>query len=556
MKKFHYGDPEVNLNLADFVENGARSWPDNPAIIYRGSGITYAQFDAAANRLANALAKSGVGPDDTVAIMLPNLPEFPIAYFAVLKLGAIVVPVNTMFKEMEIRYILEDSRARAIIAWQPAVSEVAKALSQPTECRRCLIVGEDVSGESAPRFASETQFSTLQEAIQTSSPRFTSSARRETDTAVILYTSGTTGRSKGAELTHFNMYRNAVTVADMIGICERDRFVATLPLFHSFGQTHVMNATFARGGAIIPHPRFDAANVLESFRRDGVTLFAGVPTMYVYLLNATEPAGVETSAAASPAGGREDDARPSVPNSLRLCISGGAPMPISVLHEFERRFGVVILEGYGLSETSPVACSNRPDRVRKPGSIGLPLKDVEMRVVDDDDRELGPGEVGEIVIMGPNIMKGYLNKPEATAEAMRNGWFHTGDLAYRDEDGYFYIVDRKKDMILKSGYNVYPREVEEVLYRHPAVAEAAVIGVPDPIKGEEVKAYVVLKDGFAATEEELIGHCRELVAPYKCPKYVELLPALPKSATGKILRRELRDLAGKMSVDGEPRFTI
>ncbi len=536
MKRFHYGDPSADLNLACFLENGAQNWPNNPAVIYEGNNLTYTELNAAANRLANALTGLGVGMGDKVAIMLPNIPEFPIAYFGVLKLGATVVPVNTMFKEMELQYILEDSRAKAIIAWEPAISEVLKALPQSPDCRNCIVVGDDGSRQSVDIGTAELRCATLQDITKAASPNFTSRRTRETDTAVILYTSGTTGRSKGAELTHFNMYCNAVTVAEMIDICDKDRFVATLPLFHSFGQTHVMNAAFSRGGAIIPHPRFDAVKVLESFQRDSATLFAGVPTMYVYLLNAAQPDSTEPDQSAASDG-------TVGPSSLRLCVSGGAPMPVSVLHEFERRFGVIIIEGYGLSETSPVACSNRPNRVRKPGSIGFPLKDVDMRVVDDNDRELPPGEVGEIVIIGPNIMKGYLNKPEATVEAMRNGWFHTGDLAYRDEDGYFYIVDRKKDMILKSGYNVYPREVEEVLYRHPAVAEAAVVGVPDPAKGEEVKAYVVLKDGASATEEELIAHCRELMAAYKCPKYIESISALPKSATGKILRRELRGRA-------------
>ncbi len=510
--KFHYGNTDATLNLAEVLENNARARPQAIATICLGSQLTYAETNTAANRFANGLRNLGVGEGDRVAVMLPNIPEFVIAYFAVLKLGGTVVPMNTMFRQIEIRYILEDSQAKAMIVWEPVIAEALKALPLCPSCRHCIAVGDNPPPGTLA----------LQAITESSPSDLATCQTRETDTAVILYTSGTTGRSKGAELTHFNMHCNATAVADMIDIQDSDRFVATLPLFHSFGQTHVMNATFARGGSIILHPRFEASRVLESFQRDGATLFAGVPTMYFYLLQAASTEGIAA-------------------NSLRLCISGGAPLPVPVLHEFEKRFGAVILEGYGLSETSPVACSNRPDRARKPGSIGIPIPGAEMRIFDDRGRELPANEVGEVVIRGPLIMKGYLNEPEATAEAMRDDWFHSGDLGYHDEDGYFYIVDRKKDMILKSGYNVYPREVEEILYRHPAVAEAAVVGVPDVAKGEEVKAYVALKADVAASEEGIVDHCRKLLSAYKCPKYVEFLPSLPKSATGKILRRELRN---------------
>jgi long-chain acyl-CoA synthetase len=341
------------------------------------------------------------------------------------------------------------------------------------------------------------------------------------DTAVILYTSGTTGKPKGAELTHANLRVNAQTkVETLIEIDERDVILGALPLFHSFGQTAAMNAGILAGACLTLLPRFDPTKALEIIERDGVTIFLGVPTMYSAMLSVPAEQRADTS-------------------SLRTCVSGGASLPVEVLRAFEGQFGTQILEGYGLSETSPVASFNHPDRERKPGSIGTPIRDVQMRAVDEHDQDVPQGEVGEIVIKGPNVMKGYWQRPEATAEAMRGGWFHTGDLAKVDEDGYFFIVDRKKDLIIRGGYNVYPREVEEVLYEHPAVAEAAVIALPHAELGEEVGAAVGLKAGAQATPDELQDFVKERVAAYKYPRRVWLVDELPKGPTGKILKREI-----------------
>jgi long-chain acyl-CoA synthetase len=342
------------------------------------------------------------------------------------------------------------------------------------------------------------------------------------DTAVILYTSGTTGRPKGAELSHFNMFFNAmICVEKLLPFAQDEVGLAVLPLFHSFGQTCIMNALLYGGGTITLLPRFEPQKALEIMARDRVTLFAGVPTMYFYLLNFPEVDKYDLSA-------------------LRSCISGGSAMPVEVMRAFNAKYNVTILEGYGLSETSPVASFNHLDRPPQPGSIGTPIWGVEMRCVDAEGREVMVGELGEIVIRGHNVMKGYYKRPDATAESIKGGWFYTGDVAYKDENGYFFIKDRVKDMIIRGGFNIYPREIEEVLYVHPAVAEAAVIGVHDQALGEEVKAVVAFKPGQSATEQEIIDYCKERLAAYKYPRSVEIRDTLPKTATGKILKRELK----------------
>jgi long-chain acyl-CoA synthetase len=374
--------------------------------------------------------------------------------------------------------------------------------------------GSEAASEGARSFAE----------LLRGSPRFELVATDPNDTAVILYTSGTTGRPKGAELTHFNLFMCCeVGATRLIDVREDDVSLAVLPLFHSFGQSNVMNTMFYAGGTITMVPRFDPAKVLEVIERDRVSIFAGVPTMYFALLNHPDAARYDAS-------------------SLRLCISGGAAMPGEVMTAFEQKFGVTVLEGYGLSETAPTASFNRSPEERKFLSVGKPVWGVEMKVFDDQDEELPSGRenVGEIVIRGHNVMKGYFKKPEATAETMRKGWFHTGDMGYVDEDGFFFIVDRKKEMIIRGGFNVYPREIEEVLYAHPAVAAAAVIGVPDDRLGEEVKAVVQLKRGQTASEEELIAYCKERVAAYKYPRSVQFMDQLPVGPTGKILKKELK----------------
>ncbi|MEW6230821.1 MAG: long-chain fatty acid--CoA ligase [Chloroflexota bacterium] len=506
----------MSLNLALIMNESAKRDPAKTAIIMDEKRMSYGELNAASNKVANALRSLGVQRGDKVAMMLPNVPQFPIVYYGILKLGATVVPLNVQFKAGEIQYHLEDSDAVALFTWEAVAAEAHKGWAATETCKHLIVVnapGSDYLPDGALSFGA---FSAV------ASPAFEMAWTMPDDTAVLLYTSGTTGRPKGAELTHFNMFYNAAFCADrLLGVTPQDVSIAALPLFHSFGQTCAMNMTFYAGATLTMLPRFEPEQALEIFQRDKVTIFAGVPTMYFYLLNYPDAGKYDVS-------------------SLRLCVSGGAAIPVEVMKGFERKYNVVILEGYGLSETSPVASFNVRERPRKPGSIGLPIWGTEMKAVDANDVPVPPGELGEIVIRGHNVMKGYYKRPEATAEAMKNGWFHTGDIARLDEDGYFFIVDRKKDMILRGGFNVYPREVEEVLYGHPAIAEAAVVGVPEEALGEEVKAFVVLKPGMSASEQEIIDYCKERMASFKYPRTVEFRESLPKGGTGKILKSELR----------------
>jgi long-chain acyl-CoA synthetase len=414
-----------------------------------------------------------------------------------------------MLRPREIAYYLGDSGARVLIA-------APECLAAAREAAELAVLDQLITtGDPAPGVTS------LSEIEPTTSPDDAMVQREPSDTAVMLYTSGTTGRPKGALLTHSNLLWNAQISAELHGIGRDDRLLGTLPLFHSFGQTCVLNAAFRHGAGVVLMPRFDAEVALELLERYRISVFLGVPTMYVALMNAESA-------------GRRDV------SALRLCVSGGAAIPVEVLRGFEERFGCRVLEGYGLSETSPVASFNHLDRPSKPGSIGTPIWGTEMRVADDSGRTLPPGEVGEILIRGHHVMTGYHDRPDETAAAVdADGWFRTGDMARMDEDGYFFIVDRKKDLIIRGGYNVYAREVEEVLYEHPAVMEAAVIGIPDPQLGEEVAAAVVARPGTALDPAELREWVREQVAPYKYPRHVAVVAELPKGPTGKILKREL-----------------
>jgi long-chain acyl-CoA synthetase len=499
----------MSLNLGTILQASAADRPDHPAIKLGERTLAYAQLDRAARGVATALRARGVAPGDKVALLIPNVPEFTIAYFGILYAGATVVPINVLAAAPEVHYFLEDSEAKLLVA-HPFFAESARRGA--ADAGRPLVLAGGGPGKGT--------LEEMEEADPIGFPHPTSAD----DTAVILYTSGTTGKPKGAELTHSNLFLNcAFVVPRLLPAIEPDRFVAiaSLPLFHSFGQTCIQNATIAHGGTFTLLPRFGPKEAYEILERDRVTVFAGVPTMYFALLHHPQE--------------REYDL-----SSLELCMAGGAPMPVEVMNAFEKRFGVPILEGFGLSETSPVASFNMVGRPRKAGSIGYPVWGVEMAIVDGEDRPLADGERGEIVIRGHNVMKGYWKRPEANAETLRNGWFHSGDIGLRDEDGCYWIVDRKKDMILRGGFNVYPREVEEVLYAHEAVAEAAVFGVPHDSHGEEVKAVVALKVGRAASAEELVAWCKERLAAYKYPRLVEFRDALPKGPTGKILKRELR----------------
>jgi long-chain acyl-CoA synthetase len=464
--------------------------------------LSYRALDVGSARVAGLLRERGVRPGDRVGLMLPNVPEFALVYYGVLRAGAVVVPMNVLLKRREVEFHLRDSGARMLFAWHGFAEEAEAGAREPgTECL----------------FVTPGEFERL---LRAAEPHPEPSERAPDDTAVILYTSGTTGTPKGAELTHSNLCSNVAAVVRLHSFVEDDVLLGALPLFHSFGQTCSMNAAVAAGATLTLIPRFDAGKALAIIERDRASVFQGVPTMYSALLHHPRRSMFDVS-------------------TLRECVSGGASLPAEVLRGFEEAFGCTLLEGYGLSETSPVASSNRPDRERRPGSIGMPIDGVEMTIVDESGNELAPGERGEIVIRGPNVMKGYWNRPEATAAAIRDGWLRTGDVGLVDRDGYFYVVDRLKDMIIRGGYNVYPREVEEVLYEHPAVREVAVVGVPHPELGEEVAAAVALKDGASAREEELRDFVKARLAAYKYPRRISFFEELPKGPSGKIIKREI-----------------
>jgi long-chain acyl-CoA synthetase len=495
-------------NLAKNLTDTTRAHAERVAVRVDNTAMTYRALDEASARVAGLLHERGLEPGDRVGIMMPNVAEVPVVYYGVLRAGGVVVPMNPLLKGREVAYYLGDSGAGLIFAWHAFEAEGRRGAEQ---------AGAEIVVVDAVGFP---------DLLASATPEYRVADTGDQDTAVILYTSGTTGQPKGAELTHGNLISNTeVARTDIVCAGPDDVIFGGLPLFHVFGQTVALNVAVAAGACLTLLPRFDAGHALRILAGHRVTVFEGVPTMYVALLHAPDRADYDTAA-------------------LRMCISGGAALPVEVLRGFEEAFGVPVLEGYGLSETSPIASFNHPGRERKPGSIGTPIRDVQMRVVDEADNEVPQGEVGEIVIHGPNVMKGYWQRPDATAEAVREGWFHTGDLAQVDEDGYFYIVDRKKDLIIRGGYNIYPREIEEVLYEHPAVAEAAVIGLPHPALGEEVGAAVALKPGAAVSPEELRDYVKSQVAAYKYPRHVWLVDALPKGATGKLQKRDIVIPAG------------
>ncbi len=513
----------MSLNLASIVRSSARRHPDRIALVVGERRITYRELDGAARRFAGALQGLGVEPGKHVALMLPNVPQFVIAYFGAHYAGCPVVPLNVLLTANEVAYHLRDSDAVALVAWEGMLEAAAPGFDRVEHCRHLVVARAAPTAAGAVPDAYD-----MGSLIAAATPVEDLPPTQPDDTAVILYTSGTTGQPKGAELTHFNLFYNALySRGRLLDMSAETVALVTLPLFHSFGQTVLQNAVLGAGGTLVLLPRFTPDDAFRLMQEHRVTLFAGVPTMYFALLH-------------HPEAGRYDL------GSLRRCVSGGSAMPVEVMRAFDERYGVDILEGYGLSETSPVASFNQPDRPKKPGSIGVPIEDVEFRLVDDDGKVVTEnGKPGEIWIFGPNVMKGYYNKPEANAAAIARGWFKTGDVATRDEDGFYFIVDRKKDMIIRGGFNVYPREIEEVLYAHPAVAEAAVVGIPHDRHGEEIKAVVALKPGQQATAEDIIEHCKQSLAAYKYPRVVELRDALPKGATGKILKRVLRDEAAR-----------
>lgn len=493
-------------NLAQFLVETAARQPERPALRLGTDTTTYAELDERSARAAALLRAEGVRPGDRIALMLPNVPEFVVLYYGALRAGAIVVPMNPLLKERETAYHLNDSGAVLLLEGHRAPGEGAQGAAAAGV--RNMVV--DPSSFAALLAGHEP----LTEVAWTA----------DDDVAVLLYTSGTTGKPKGAALTHGGLRHNTeVNAVHVQRMTPEDVVVGCLPLFHIFGQICTMSVAVRTGASLTLIPRFDPQTVLDTIARDRATVFEGVPTMYAALLQHPTEADVST---------------------LRMCVSGGASLPVEVLHGFEKRFGCAVLEGFGMSETSPVVTFNHPDRPRKAGSIGTPIKDVEVRLLDEKGQEVGSEAIGELVVRGPNVMKGYWNRPEETAAAVPDGWLRTGDMARQDEDGYLYIVDRKKDMIIRGGYNVYPREIEEVLHEHPAVALAAVVGVPHQELGEEIAAAVVLRPGAQATPEELRQHVKDRVAAYKYPRLVWLADTLPMGPSGKILKREITAPAG------------
>ncbi len=513
------------INLATVLETTAREKPANIALVLGNTRLTYAETNGAANQVANGLAAAGIGAGDRVMLHCPNLPYFPIVYFGILKTGASVIPANVLLKRDEIAYLLNDSGAKAYLCFEgteelPLGQEGWAAFDAAAKCEHFWMITAD---PRAPSPIEGTQ--TLGMLMSPQPPTFDTVQRASDDEAVALYTSGTTGRPKGAQLTHSNILMNAMVTAELMRTESEEVMLVTLPLFHVFGQVVQMIVGFRGGSTLVLVPRFDPEAVLALMERENVTMFAGVPTMYWALLNYPDADKFDLK---------------KIAGNLKLAGSGGASLPLEVLRAFEEKYQVPILEGYGLSETSPVVTFNHLDKERKPGSVGTPVWGVEVRVVDADDKPVAAGEPGEVLVRGHCVMSGYLNNPEATAEAFRGGWFHTGDIGQLDEDGYLYIVDRVKDMIIRGGFNVYPREIEEVLMTHPAVSLTAVVGVPDDEYGEEIKAYIVVKEGETIVPEDLIAWSKEHMAAYKYPRQVELRDALPMNATGKVLKKELR----------------
>ncbi len=509
------------LNLSTILEESAKTLPGKEAVICGDVRLTFQQLRDMTNQIANGLIAAGIKPGDRIALSCPNIHFFPLAYFGIIKTGAVVVPLNILLSPQEITYHLQDSGAVGYICFEgspelPFGPKGWEAFQNTSSCENFWLIE---SGANLVTTAGT--FGQLLQAPATPVEVVT----QADDTVVILYTSGTTGKPKGAELTHANIFLNVAQFARLSNALETDNQLVVLPLFHTFGQTVQMCGSLYNGNKMVLVPRFEPQAVIEAMLKEEISIFCGVPTMYWALLHSVDLTEQQVQ---------------QIRKHLRLCGAGGSSLPMEIIKGFEEKFQVPILEGYGLSETSPVACFNLLNRPRKAGSVGLPIWGVDIKVVDPQNQEVARGEKGEIVIRGHNVMKGYLNRPDATADAIRNGWFHSGDIGYMDEDGYIFIVDRVKDLIIRGGYNVYPRELEETLLEHPAISLAAVVGIPDDQYGEEIKAFIILNDGAQSTEAELISWCKERMAGYKYPRHIEIRDALPMTATGKILKRELK----------------
>lgn len=504
----------MQKSLASILVETATKSPEKIGVRFAGVGTTYAEEDKASNRLANELKAKGIGPGDHVALYCINSSHFMTSYFAVLKSGATVVPLNLLLHPEEVRYMLDDAECRAIIYHEVTDKAVAAIRANLTSVKNYIAIG-NTSIPEADSFA--------QLLAQGSPAPLMVAPSEENDVAVILYTGGTTGLPKGAMLTHENLLANIASVIQALKLDQfDDTFITVLPMFHSFGATVGFLSPVASGAKVVALPQFAPEATCKAIQDEQATIFLGVPTMYAMMANLPEDRNFDLS-------------------SLRFCASGGAAMPASVLERFEKRYGVAIYEGDGPTECSPVTCVNPIGGMRKLLSVGPPVPGVKMKIMDDEGTELPLNTMGEVCVRGKSVMKGYWKQPEETAAAFHGEWFRTGDLGKMDEDGYFYLIDRRKDMIIVHGINVYPRQVEEVIYQHPAVAEAAVIGIPDDFHGEQVKAFVALKAGYDIKPNEIVQHCRKHLGRFEVPRRVEVLDSLPKSGAGKILKRALRD---------------
>jgi long-chain acyl-CoA synthetase len=502
--------------LGDVLDVPMQIDPEKVAIHFEDLAISYRELDARANRVANALGEAGVRPGDRIAIHVDNRPDFIEIFLGVMRAGGVLVPTNVMYTRDELEHILGDSGARMVFVLDQFSEKLAGSASRLDGLEKIVEVG-------SPRIEGSLG---LDDFLAGAGEERTRVSVSPDDVAIIQYTSGTTGKPKGAMVSHFNVLRLIENLAELPGLPDRDQddvTLAVLPLFHSYALNLVINQAFVTAQSLVLVNRFDPAMIFELVEKHKVTLFYGAPPMFHAFVN-------------TPGLDRFDI------SSLKGAYSGAAPLPVVILERFREMTGSEICEGYGLSETSPTLTSNAAGTVNKPGSVGPVIPEVTLRIVDENDRDVPPGQVGEIIARGPNIFKGYWNREEETQEAMRGGWFHTGDMGRVDEDGYYYIVDRKKDMIVVSGYNVYPIEVENVIMRHPSVVDAAVIGVPDDYQGESVKALLIVKEGETISLDELTAHCREQLAAFKVPKHLEIRDSLPKSPTGKVVKRELRAL--------------
>jgi acyl-CoA synthetase (AMP-forming)/AMP-acid ligase II len=501
----------MHMNIADLLIDRASNNPDKEFLLSEidGRRFTYAEFVAAIQRSAALLQSHGIQKGDTVSLLLPNSAEYVIAYFACWYLGAVAGPVNSLLKAKEIAYVMTDSEAKVLLVNSDFLHTIEPIRSDLSTLNSIIVFDNEADATKNVDASSDPRESSTNDDAE----------------AIIIYTSGTTGKPKGCLLTHGNLLANARQISEWLGFTTTDRLLTIMPLFHMNAVSVTTMSALYSGGSTVVSPKFSASRFWQIISEYQITSFGSVATMLSMLLS-TYPDGV-------PEGLNTEQ--------LRFAMCGSAPVPAEVMKRFEETFNCLVIEGYGLSESTCRSTFNPPDKRRRPGSCGLPIGN-EMRVVDEDDEPVADGSLGEIVLRGDNILKGYYRNPEATAIAFRNGWFHTGDIGYRDADGYYFIVDRKSDMIIRGGENIYPREIDEVLYQHPAVASAAAVGVPDQLYGEEVAAFVVLRDGASVSEEEVIQFCKDRLADFKCPKSVRFVADIPKGPTGKLLKRELANL--------------